>query len=164
MRDAPPLGRFIFRGDANAARRAAAGFGVELPAESCRSATKNGRGALWLGPDEWLLLVPYPAISEIRRDITDALRDLDHALVDVTHRQVGIILDTPHAAAMLNTGCPLDLDPRAFPVGAATRSIFGKAEIVLWRTGETTFHLEIARSFAPYLREILAAADREHRS
>jgi sarcosine oxidase subunit gamma len=52
-------------------------------------------------------------------------------------------------------GCPLDLDTAAFPVDTAARTLFGKAEIVLWRTGDDTFHVEIWRSFAPYVVGLL---------
>jgi sarcosine oxidase, subunit gamma len=31
------------------------------------------------------------------------------------------------------------------------RTIFEKAEIILWRTGEQSFHIEVWRSFAPYV-------------
>ena len=73
-----------------------------------------------------------------------------HSLVDVSHRQIGLIASGPAAARVLNAGCPLDLDPRAFPVGMATRTLYDKAEIVLWRRGESAFHVEVWRSFAPY--------------
>jgi sarcosine oxidase subunit gamma len=39
----------------------------------------------------------------------------------------------------------------AFPIGMCTRTLFGKAEIVLWRTGEAQFHIEVWRSFAGYV-------------
>ncbi len=42
----------------------------------------------------------------------------------------------------------------------ATRTIFDKAEIVLWRRAATTFHVEVWRSFAPYLAASLAEAAR----
>ena len=62
---------------------------------------------------------------------------------------------------MLNAGVPLDLSLKAFPVGMATRTIFEKAEIVLWRTGEQEFRVEVWRSFAPYVLAMLQAADRD---
>jgi sarcosine oxidase, subunit gamma len=83
-----------------------------------------------------------------------------HSLVDVSHRQVGLIAAGPAAARVLNAGCPLDLDPHAFPVGFATRTLFDKVEIVLWRRAEATFHIEIWRSFAPFLAASLAEAAR----
>ena len=62
---------------------------------------------------------------------------------------------------MLNAFNALDLHLDAFPVGMCTRTLFGKAEIVLWRTGEETFHIEVWRSFAPYLLGCLNEAARE---
>jgi sarcosine oxidase subunit gamma len=43
-----------------------------------------------------------------------------------------------------------------------TRTIFGKAEIVLWRRGPRSFHIEVWRSFAPYLLACLQEALREY--
>ena len=51
-------------------------------------------------------------------------------------------------------------DLKAFPIGMATRTMFDKAEIVLWRRAATTFHVEVWRSFAPYLAGSLAEAAR----
>src|ERR1700727_1814641 len=62
------------------------------------------------------------------------------------------------AARVLNARGPLDLDLKAFAVGFATRTLFDKVEIVLWRRADTTFHIEIWRSFAPYLAASLAEA------
>ena len=50
----PDASRYILRGDA----AAFAGYGVKLPREACRAATYGALSALWLGPDEWLLLLP----------------------------------------------------------------------------------------------------------
>jgi sarcosine oxidase subunit gamma len=58
---------------------------------------------------------------------------------------------------VLTSGCPLDLSAQAFPVGMVARTLFHKAEIVLWRR-EEGFHLEVWRSFAPYVAGHLAAA------
>jgi sarcosine oxidase subunit gamma len=64
----------------------------------------------------------------------------------------------PHAGAILNAGCPLDLDPAEFPPDMCTRTLLGKAEIVLWRTGGAEFHLEVWRSFSDYVLEFLREA------
>jgi sarcosine oxidase subunit gamma len=81
-----------------------------------------------------------------------------HSLVEVSDRQVGLVVNGPEAEAVLAVGCPLDLDQAAFPVGMCTRTVLSKAEIVLWRTGPQTFHLEVWRSFSAYLRQYLAAS------
>jgi sarcosine oxidase, subunit gamma len=83
-----------------------------------------------------------------------------HSLVDVSHRQIGLVASGPAVARTLNAGCPLDLGLKAFPIGMATRTLFDKAEIVLWRRAGTTFHVEVWRSFAPWLAASLAEAAR----
>ena len=81
----------------------------------------------------------------------------------MSRRQAGIEVDGPDAAATLNAGCPLDLDPAAFPVGMCTRTVLAKSEIVLWRTAPATFRVEVPRSFAAYAWSFLMEASREFR-
>jgi sarcosine oxidase subunit gamma len=142
IREAPPLARAIVRGDA----AAGAAFGIPLPASPCRAATVGERAALWLGPDEWLLLAP---------DGDDVMAALPGTVVDVGHRQVALRVEGAEAAVVLNGGCPLDLHVDAFPVGMCTRTVFGKSEIVLWRFAADGFHVEVARSFAAYVHALL---------
>ncbi|MCA1953269.1 MAG: sarcosine oxidase subunit gamma, partial [Hyphomicrobiales bacterium] len=80
---------------------------------------------------------------------------------DVSDRHLGFVLEGPAVAAILHSGCPLDLDPRAFPVGMATRSLFHKAEILLWRIAPMLFRIETGRSFAPYLVAQIGAGARD---
>ena len=54
------------------------------------------------------------------------------------------------AAAAIAAACPLDIGKSLFPVGAAARTVLGKIEIVLLRTGQDDYRVECWRSFAPY--------------
>jgi len=148
LQPAPELARLALRGDASAL---GAAFGLALPTQPCRATEGNGRAALWLGPDEWLLLAP-PGTLDAGAPVTNA------AVVDVGHRQVGLVLEGPGAADALAAGCPLDLHPTAFPAGMCTRTVFGKAEIVLWRQDTARFHVEVWRSFAAYVHGLLERA------
>ncbi len=128
-------------------------LGVRLPASPKSSVTKGSRSALWLGPDEWLVI----------DDGTDPLEDCAkvrvlHSAVGVSHRNVGISVTGLAAAQALNAGCPQDLSPAAFPVGACSRTILGKVEILLLRTGEDAFRVECWRSFSDYVLTFLTAA------
>ena len=160
----PPASRFVLRGRPGAVEAAASAFGAALPQQACRAVTAGeGRAALWLGPDEWLLLAP-PADGPALADALERAMDGHaHSLVDASQRQVGIEVSGPDAAAALNAGCPLDLDVSAFPVGMCTRTVLAKAEIVLWRTAATVFRVEVWRSFAAYSWAFLAEASREFR-
>lgn len=158
---APAAARWILRGDDAALATAGRAFGVALPATACRAASAADRAALWLGPDEQLLLAPAGAAVTVAAELEQALAALPHSLVEISHRQLALKLSGPRAAALLNSGCPLDLDADSFPVGMCTRTVFGKAEIVLWRTAAEGFHVEIWRSFTDYLVQLLREAARE---
>jgi len=152
----PPLERRILRGRAAVLDAAGTALGIDLP-QTGRTATAKGCTALWLGPDEYLLLAPleahacWPALQA-------ALAGLPHACVDVSQRHAAFEVAGEHAAAALSTGCPLDLDLAAFPGGHCTRTVFGKAGIILWRTAADRFHVEVWRSFASYVTQLLALA------
>ena len=75
--------------------------------------------------------------------------------MDVSQRQLGLEVRGPTAVRLLNAQCPLELTAAAFPVGMCTRTIYAKTEIVLWRTAAECFHIEVWRSFAPYLVTLL---------
>ena len=156
-----PATRFILRGAPGARAAAGEGFGLSLPETACRAATDGNRAALWLGPDEQLLLAPDGEADKIEAALARALQGHAYSLVDVSHRQVGIGIHGPRAEWLLESQCPLPLNLRDFPVGMCTRTVFGKAEIVLWRPAEQVFRLEAWRSFATYVVELLREIDRE---
>jgi sarcosine oxidase subunit gamma len=155
----PPATRYILRGNSRVMLAAGSALGLEISQVACRAAVNGEVAALWLGPDEQLLLAPEGL--ELAATLTAALRELPHALVEVSHRQTAIEVRGAQAALLLNAGCPLDLDLSAFPIGMCTRTVVAKAEIVLWRTSEEVFHVEVWRSFAPYVTDFLAEASRE---
>ncbi len=86
------LTRFSFRGSANAARAAGRGFGVTLPTQPMTAQSNSDRHALWLGPDEWLLLAPDGTGKAITAAIRTELATEPAALVDVSHRQAGLLV------------------------------------------------------------------------
>ena len=94
----------------------------------------------------------------IATQLASALSGIPHSLVDVSQRQVALQVSGPDASELLNSGCPLDLDPAEFPPGMCTRTIIGKAEAVLWRKAAAEYHLEVWRSFAGYVVDWLREA------
>jgi|SRR5581483_4961833 len=164
VRQLAPMERYVLRGGDEVTRAAGKALGLDISTRACRAATSGSSSptplaALWLGPDEQLLLGPEG--GNIASALAPSLRDLPHSLVDVSHRQTALEVSGSQATTLLSTGCPLDLDLAFFPVGMCTRTVLAKAEIVLWRTSEHVFHIEVWRSFAAYVSGFLAEAARE---
>jgi sarcosine oxidase subunit gamma len=157
----PPVARFTLRGHAPVMAAAGGALGLQISEVACRSAANAQRAALWLGPDEQLILADVKDGDTVATQLRDALGALPHSVVDMSHRQLALELSGATAQTLLSAGCPLDLHLSAFPVGMCTRTVLGKADIVLWRTGPDSFHVEVWRSFADYVARFLTEAARE---
>ena len=154
---AAPAGRIALRARAEDVPALSAALGVDLPVKPKTSASANGRTALWLGPDEWLV------IDEGNSGLMTAAANSGalHSATDVSHRNTAILVYGPGAASAINAGCPQDLSLDVFPVGACSRTLFGKVEIVLLRTAEDAFRIEVWRSFSDYAFGLLAEGARD---
>jgi sarcosine oxidase subunit gamma len=150
----PPAERISLRAPQASLAALSKALGVTLPVKPKTSATKGGRTALWLGPDEWMI------IDEVGNDpLADCAKVTAlHSAVGISHRNVAISVSGPAAAVTVNAGCPQDLSLDAFPVGAASRTILGKSEIVLLRTAADSFRVECWRSFSDYVFTLLSEA------
>jgi sarcosine oxidase subunit alpha len=145
-----PTTRLSIRAGSTVGTAIGLALGVLLPTVPCRSVIARDRAALWLGPDEWLIVAPETA-SDLAAQAAKAAGGHPVSIVDVSHRSKTLEITGPRAAWCLNAFCALDLDARAFPVGMCTRTLLGKAEIVLWRIAPEVFHLDVGRSFVPYV-------------
>jgi sarcosine oxidase, subunit gamma len=162
LRALPPAMRFILHGDAQVRTMAAPVWGADFAEAACRAVVRAPRATLWLGPDEYLLLGTDVAAEAATADaLGHALGAAPHALVNISHRQFALEVSGPHAASILSGACPLDLDPGEFPVNMCTRTVFAKADIVLWRVRDDAFHLEVWRSFNGYVTGLLSEIARE---
>jgi len=153
---AGPAKRLSLRARPDAVAGLSQALGLELPMRPKSSAAANGRWALWLGPDEWLVI---DAEEGTEAPVFTRVSGL-YSAVEVSHRNAAILVTGPKAADVINAGCPQDLGLSAFPVGACSRTVLGKIEIVLLRTAPDAFRVECWRSFADYAFSYLSDAAR----
>lgn len=150
----PRMVRLVVQGRVAALDAAAASLGLEAPPPMLRVASGIGGSALRLGPFELLILPTW----EARAGLDAALAPVPHSLVEVSDRNVGFLLEGARAADILAGLCPLDFALSSFPVGMVTRTLLDKADAMVWRTDAHSFHVEVWRSFGPYveaqLREV----------
>ncbi len=149
--------RLSLRADQRSIAAIGKAIGVGLPRKPGTVSGKNGISALWIGPDEWYLIALYgtDVVGKINK-----VRTGNYSAVSIDHRNTGLIVSGPKAILALNSGCPRDLSTSAFPIGTCSRTILGKAEIVLWRIEENEFRVECWRSFSDYVWKYLMDAAR----
>jgi sarcosine oxidase subunit gamma len=152
-----PASRVSLRVAADSVGKVTRPLGFKLPLLPKTSISKNGRSALWLGPDEWLVIDNDPKNIF---GLMGRLGKVDCSAVDISHRNTAILVSGVGVEDLLSSGCLQDLALQSFPVGSCSRTIFGKIEIVLWRLDELTFHIEVWRSFSDYLWDYLLDAAR----
>ncbi|WP_027060145.1 sarcosine oxidase subunit gamma [Mesorhizobium loti] len=153
----PPAERISLRAPEASVAALSKALGLTLPKKPKTSALKAGRTALWLGPDEWLVI--DEAGNDPLADCTGV--SALHSAVGISHRNIAISVAGTGAAATINSGCPQDLSLETFPVGAASRTILGKTEIVLLRTADNAFRVECWRSFSDYVFTFLSEGARD---
>ena len=164
------LGKIDLRGDPHdRAFMAAVGRALDLllPSEPCTSAGKEQIAALWLGPDQWLVTCPAREMARLTSSLREALADVHGAVTDVSDARVALRLAGPSARDVLAKGCPLDIHPRAFPVGSCAQSLLAKASALIHLLGDDgergpSFDVHVARSFADYVWMWLEDAGREY--
>jgi sarcosine oxidase subunit gamma len=138
---------------------AAIALGLALPHRIGARATAGARGALCLGPDEWLIETPEADGAALTATIAEVAAHLPLSAVDVSDREITLRLEGASVLDLLATGCPRDLG--RMPVGSGARTLFDTAQVVLTREEENRFHLTVWRSFAPHVRALLDLATRE---
>lgn len=160
---APPALRISLRAREGAVAALSKALGLDLPTKPKTVASNDGasRAALWLGPDEWLVIDDG---EDAATDLIAALAGagVTHSAVDVSHRNTAIMVTGEAAEATLSAGCPQDLSLERFPEGACSRTILGKIEVVIWRLGEDVFRVECWRSFSDYAFTFLSEAARDN--
>jgi sarcosine oxidase subunit gamma len=133
----------------------AGAFGLAGTPDMLQSAVVGDCTLLRLAPQELFIITGDAGLPEA---VTGYLASVPHSLVEVSERQIGWTLEGEKLRDTLAALSPLDLRERSFPVGMVTRTLFGKADGMVWRTAENTFHLEVWRSFGPYMSAMMDAA------
>lgn len=154
-------GQLMLKGDLGDAKvgeavREIAGVGVP---GVWQVAFAGDRGAVWMAPDELLLLVPYaeaPAAVVRLDEMLSGMQPARHHLaLDVSDMRAVLRLTGPLVAEVLAKGVPCDLSDRAFPPGSARRTTTAGIAVALWRLEAELWEIVAFRSYAGHLMAFL---------
>lgn len=136
----------------------AARFGVRLPATPNRHATApSGMDAIWLGPDEWLLVEAGDGV-QLASNLEAVVRPHGGSVVDVTAHRTVLEIRGPRAAEILSAGTSIDLHPRVFAVGHAAQAPLARVDVILCRMEPDAYRVFVRTSFARYFLEWFTVA------
>jgi sarcosine oxidase subunit gamma len=133
-------------------------IGAEVPGVR-RASFAKGRGALWMSPDELLLLVPPAGAPAAAAQLGRGLAGVHHLVAEVSDARAVFRLTGDLAAVreVLAKLSPADLSPSAFAEGEVRRTKLGQVAAAFWiEDGGIT--LVSFRSVAAYVFDLLSNA------
>jgi sarcosine oxidase subunit gamma len=138
-------------------------IGGKLPRRANTANTCRRCQALWLSPDEWLLVTTPGGERALLADLIASLDGIRHALNDQTSGYTTIRLRGPHVRQVLAKGCTIDLDASVFEAPQIAQTLLAKAGVILQPLPHGVgFDITVRRSFADYLWQWLSDALAEY--
>ena len=131
---------------------------LALPLTPGKSAAGANRVVWWLGPDQWLLVVPPGEVPALAHALNGSA-----SAVDVSDLRAEFELTGPRAIDVLCKGCAIDLHPRSFGPGDCALTVLSRVRIALRQTdARPGYRVLVERSVAPYLWDWLIDAMLEY--
>jgi sarcosine oxidase, subunit gamma len=138
-------------------------LGCPLPLEPNTVALgRDDRRALWLGPDEWLVVAAAGEAIPLEQRLRTGPSEAPASLVDVSSSRAVLRVGGDGARDLLAHCVPIDLDPRVFLAGRCAQTLLGKAQVIVERApSEPDLNFYVRASFARYVANwLLDAAKR----
>jgi sarcosine oxidase, subunit gamma len=168
LAELPFLAQVNIRLDAKgaAADQVGLALGLQLPLEPNTVVRTGELTALWLGPDEWLVVGAPGSQADLEARVREAAGDEPVSVTDVSAQRTTLLVAGPRARDLLAHGCSLDLHPRFFGAGRCAQTTLGRTQVVLVARDEARagFWVLVRSSFACYLADWLLDAATEYLS
>jgi len=144
--------------DDDAVQRITAALGVALPLTPNDVGARGDRRALWLGPDEWLVVGPHGQQAAIEQELRNGLNDAFGSITDVAANRTLLEIGGTNARVCLSHGIAIDLDPRSFGPIRCAQTLLAKAQVIVECRDESGLILYVRASFAAYAADWLLDA------
>lgn len=162
VEEMPVQGMITLRGDlaAPALKNVVTGVtGTDMP--DLRGARVKGeKGALWMSPDEILLLVPHAEVATALRQIEKTMARAHHLAVDVSDARAMFRLSGDGARDVVSKLAPVDMAQGTFGPGQVRRTRLAQVAAAIWMRDDETVEILCFRSVARYVFDLLCDAAR----
>jgi sarcosine oxidase, subunit gamma len=136
-------------------------LGFDLPKAPRTSAGFGDVKALWLSPDQWLILCNGEKANELHAEIVKELGPTHSLAVNVSDMRAVIRLEGEGVRETLMKGSTLDLTDGTYTPGTVRRLRFAEIAALMHVVEDTVIDLYVFRSYADYTWEFLLKAARK---
>ena len=111
----------------------------------------NEKFALWLGPDERLVILPKDQIITARMNLERELQGIHYSSVDLSSGQVILDLKGEEVLNILSKGCSVDFHHKYFNVGQCVQTSIDKINVICFPLENNHIRIIVRRSYSEAL-------------
>ena len=128
-----------------------------LPTEANTSTTSDKLTAIWLSPDEWMI-VSNELVNkdtnkyELNEILFNSISKTNlGAVIDVTDQFVQLELKGKNIYEIFSAGCPFNFNEFKEKKGSTTQTVLNHIDVILQHKEENVVNIFVRRSFAEHL-------------
>ena len=130
---------------------------IILPSEPNTSTTSDKLTAIWLSPDEWMI-VSNEIVSkdtnkyELNEVLYDSISKTNlGAIIDITDQFVQLELKGKNIYELFSAGSPFNFNEFKEKKGSTTQTLLNHTDVILHNKDKNSVNLFVRRSFADHL-------------
>ncbi len=130
---------------------------IILPTEANTSSISDKLTAIWLSPDEWMIVSNEPLSKETNKyELYEVLfnsisKSNLGAVIDVTDQFVQLELKGENIYEIFSAGSPFNFNEFKEKKGSTTQTVLNHIDVILHHKDENIVNLFVRRSFAEHL-------------
>ena len=156
------LGKLNMRADKSIGKNIKSITGCTFPPAANKFTTAGERHAVWLGPDEFMIICEAGKDEELASAIHASFESRHMAVTNITDALAAFHLKGDAVRQVLAKGCSLDLDYKSFPSGDVAQTLLSHAAVTIMALADHEFIVICRSSFASYLHDWLCDAALEY--
>ena len=156
------LGKLNMRADKSAGKIIKSITGCTFPPAANKFTTAGERHAVWLGPDEFMIICEAGKDEELTSAIHTSFGSLHAAVTNITDALAAFNLKGAAVRQVLAKGCALDLHQNSFASGDAAQTLLSHAAVTIMALTNDEFIVICRTSFASYLHDWIVDAALEY--
>ena len=139
-----------------------------LPTEANTSTTSDKLTAIWLSPDEWMIISNELASKDTNKsDLYEMLFNSISktnlgAVIDVTDQFVQLELKGENVYEIFSAGSPFNFNEFKEKKGSTTQTVLNHVDVILHHKDKNIVNLFVRRSFAEHLCSWIEAVSYTH--